>query len=74
MRGKPRKMSQLPPALAQGFIPEPGAHPDHIHGTQDPEQTLQTMRMAMRRLTQLTNAFSKKVDNLQHAVSLYFMY
>jgi hypothetical protein len=30
--------------------------------------------MAMRRLTRLTNAFSKKVENLQHATSLYFMY
>jgi hypothetical protein len=32
------------------------------------------MRMAMRRFTRLTNAFSKKVENLQHAVSLHFMY
>jgi hypothetical protein len=28
----------------------------------------------MRRFTRLTNAFSKKVENLQHAVSLHFMY
>jgi len=33
-----------------------------------------TMRMSMRRFTRLTNAFSKKVDNLGHAVSLHFMY
>jgi len=33
-----------------------------------------TMRMAMRRFTRLTNAFSKKVENLQHAVSLHFMH
>ena len=32
------------------------------------------MRMSMRRFTRLTNAFSKKVENLQHAVSLHFMY
>jgi hypothetical protein len=32
------------------------------------------MRMAMRRFTRLTNAFSKKVANLQHAVSLHLMY
>jgi hypothetical protein len=32
------------------------------------------MRMAMRRMTRLTNAFSKKVENLAHATSLYFMY
>jgi hypothetical protein len=30
--------------------------------------------MAMRRFTRLTNVFSKKVENLQHATSLYFMY
>jgi IS1 family transposase len=33
-----------------------------------------TMRMGMRRFTRLTNAFSKKVENLQHAVSLHYMY
>jgi len=32
------------------------------------------MRMAMQRFTRLTNGFSKKVENLQHATSLYFMY
>src|SRR4030042_2703048 len=33
-----------------------------------------TMRMGMRRFTRLTNGFSKKADNLKHAVSLHFMY
>src|SRR5207302_8684691 len=33
-----------------------------------------TMRMQMRRFTRLTNAFSKKLDNLKAAVSLHFMY
>ena len=33
-----------------------------------------TMRMAMRRFTRLTNAFSKKVENLEHAVALHFMH
>ena len=33
-----------------------------------------TMRMNMRRFTRLTNAFSKKVTNLGHAVALHFMY
>ena len=31
-----------------------------------------TMRMAMRRFTRLTNAFSKKVENLEAAVALHF--
>ena len=32
------------------------------------------MRMGMRRFTRLTNAFSKKVENHAHAVSLHFMH
>ncbi len=33
-----------------------------------------TMRMGMRRFTRLTNGFSKKVENLAHAVALHYMY
>lgn len=33
-----------------------------------------TMRMGMRRFTRLTNGFSKKVENLEHAVALHFMH
>jgi IS1 family transposase len=33
-----------------------------------------TMRMNMRRFTRLTNAFSKKVENLRYALALHFMY
>lgn len=33
-----------------------------------------TMRMNMRRFTRLTNGFSKKIENLEHAVSLHFMF
>lgn len=33
-----------------------------------------TMRMGMRRFTDLTNGFSKKIENLAHAVSLHYMY
>jgi IS1 family transposase len=33
-----------------------------------------TMRMGMRRFTRLTNGFSRKIENLSHAVSLHFMH
>ncbi|MFM7332116.1 MAG: IS1 family transposase, partial [Brachymonas sp.] len=33
-----------------------------------------TMRMHMRRFTRLTNAFSKKIENHHHSLSLYFMH
>ncbi|MDP9091685.1 MAG: IS1 family transposase [Actinomycetota bacterium] len=33
-----------------------------------------TMRMGMRRFTRLTNGFSKKIENLAHAVSLHYMH
>ena len=33
-----------------------------------------TMRMGMRRFTRLTNGFSKKIENLEHAVALHFMF
>jgi IS1 family transposase len=33
-----------------------------------------TMRMGMRLCTRLTNAFSKKVENFTHAVSLHYMH
>jgi hypothetical protein len=33
-----------------------------------------TMRMGMRRFTRLPNGFSKKAENLAHAVSLHYMH
>ena len=33
-----------------------------------------TMRMSMRRFARLSNAFSKKVENHMHAISLHYMY
>jgi hypothetical protein len=35
---------------------------------------INNMRMGMRRFTRLTNAFSKKVENHEHMIALYFMY
>ena len=38
------------------------------------ERSNLTMRMGMRRMTRLTNGYSKKLSNLAAAVSLHFMY
>ncbi|MEZ5168636.1 MAG: IS1 family transposase [Acidimicrobiales bacterium] len=47
--------------------------PAHISTSYVERQNL-TMRMGMRRFTRLTNGFSKKVENLAHAVSLHYMH
>ena len=47
--------------------------PRHISTSFVERQNL-TMRMGMRRFTRLTNAFSKKVQNLEHAIALHFMH
>ncbi len=47
--------------------------PKHISTSYIERQNL-TMRMSMRRFTRLTNAFSKKIENHEHAVALHFMH
>lgn len=47
--------------------------PEHISTSYIERQNL-TMRMSMRRFTRLTNAFSKKVENLRAAVALHFAF
>ena len=59
-----------------------GTHSERINGDPEPkristsyvERQNLTMRMSMRRFTRLTNAFSKKVENLAAAVSLHFAF
>lgn len=52
----------------QGFPNSEKASTSHV------ERSNLTMRMQMRRFTRLTNGFSKKVENLGHAISLHFMH
>lgn len=50
-------------------------NPDQKHiSTSYVERQNLTMRMHMRRLTRLTNAFSKKLDNFKAAAALHFAY
>jgi|SRR5665213_1581229 len=49
--------------------------PDYKHiSTSFSERQNLTMRMGMRRFTRLTNAFSKKLENLEANFALYFMH
>jgi IS1 family transposase len=47
--------------------------PEHINTSYVERQNL-SMRMGIRRFTRLTNAFSKKLENHVHALSIYFMH
>ncbi len=51
-----------------------GAPEESLISTSYVERQNLTMRMGIRRFTGLTNGFSKKVENLAAAVSLYFMH
>lgn len=47
--------------------------PKHMHTSYVERQNL-TLRMSSRRFTRLTNAFSKKAENLARALALHFMH
>jgi IS1 family transposase len=72
-RSQPGKYSP-PICVGTKRIPLKGdPDPSRISTSYVERQNL-TMRMGMRRFTRLTNGFSKKVENLAHAVSLHFLY
>src|SRR5207244_2069261 len=55
-------------------IPISGNHETKHISTSFVERQNLTMRMQMRRFTRLTNGFSKKIENLGHAIALHFMH
>jgi len=64
------------PAICTGAkkVPITG-NPDLRHvSTSFAERNNLNVRMHSRRMTRLTNAFSKKLENHQHAMSLHFLY
>jgi IS1 family transposase len=72
----PHPAGRYSPAQIQGtktFCCTGDPDPDHISTSYVERQNL-TMRMSMHRFTRLTNAFSKKIENHAHAISLHYMH
>lgn len=67
-RYSPAKCTGTSLQIVEGF-----PNKQHISTSYVERQNL-TMRMGMRRFTRLTNAFSKKAENLEHALALHFMH
>jgi IS1 family transposase len=64
-----------PPACIGSRKERITGRPDHAHvSTSYSERNNLNVRMHSRRMTRLTNAFSKKVANHTHAMALHFLY
>jgi IS1 family transposase len=64
------------PAVCTGAVKTPvQGNPDDAHiSTSYAERNNLNVRMHSRRMTRLTNAFSKKVENHAYAMAMHFMY
>lgn len=71
----PTEMRYSPPVCTgtRTHVVQGEPHPAHVSTSHIERQNL-TMRMGMRRFTRLTNGFSKKWENHEHAVALHFMH
>jgi IS1 family transposase len=64
-----------PPVVLGVKTSKRSGDPDPAHiSTSYVERANLTLRMGNRRFTRLTNGFSKKAENHEHAVALHFMY